>query len=70
LRIGFELMKYSLKGLYKPGACGSSCNPSYFGSRDQEDLGFKDGHGQIVNSKMPNTQKKGWWNGLSGRVPA
>jgi hypothetical protein len=50
----------------------SACNPSYSGSRDQEDHSSKPAQANSSKdpiSKIPNT-KKGWWSGLSGKYSA
>jgi hypothetical protein len=43
-----------------------ACNPSYLGSRAQQDSGWR--VNSLRSSKIPNT-KKGCWNGLNGRMP-
>jgi hypothetical protein len=50
-----------------------SCNPSYSGSRDQEDPRFKASPRQIIQRpylKKPITKKGVWQGGSSCRVPA
>jgi hypothetical protein len=46
-----------------------TCNPSYSGSRDQEDYGSVNWGKQHARPHLKNTQckKKGWWSGSSGK---
>jgi hypothetical protein len=45
-----------------------TCNPNYSGGRDWEDHGSKPAQANTLPAQA--SEKKGWWSGSSGRVPA
>jgi hypothetical protein len=56
---------FLLKKKCGPAPVVHTCNPSYLGSKDQEDLGSKPAQANSLRysiSKNPS-QKKGWWSG-------